>query len=49
LITNQPKKEYLPVLKTNIEMFTNFDKPYWVFKQKVKINEIKIDKSLDVF
>jgi DNA adenine methylase len=49
LITNQPKKEYLPVLKTNIEMFTNFDKPYWVFKQKVKINEIKIDKSLMSF
>nr|WP_307725764.1 ParB N-terminal domain-containing protein [Flavobacterium branchiophilum] len=33
----------------NIETFTNFDKPYWVFKQKVNINEIKIDKSLMEF
>ena len=49
LITNQPKMEYLPVLKMNIETFTNFEKPYWVFKQKVKINDIKIDKSLMSF
>lgn len=49
LITNQSKKEYLPVLRMNIELFTNFDKPYWVFKQKVNINDIKIDKSLMSF
>lgn len=49
LITNQPKKDYLPVIKMNIDMFTKFDKPYWVFKEKVNVDDIKIDKSLMSF
>jgi len=46
LITNEKIKDYLPVIKSNIDLFTQFEKPYWVFEEKVAIDKIKIDKKL---
>jgi len=42
------KKEYIPALKFNKEdlFVRNFDKPYWTPKDKVKIDNIIVDKSL---
>jgi DNA adenine methylase len=49
LISNKPKPDYIPVIKNNITMFTNFEEPFWTFKEKVSINEIRIDKKLMSF
>jgi DNA adenine methylase len=45
LITNYDKKNYIPVLELNKTLFTNFDKPYWIFKERVSIDSILIDKN----
>jgi len=51
LISNTSKKDYIPALKLNKEdlFVRNFDKPYWVPMDKVKIADIKIDKKLFSF
>ncbi|MCA6422408.1 MAG: Dam family site-specific DNA-(adenine-N6)-methyltransferase [Flavobacterium sp.] len=45
LITNYDKKNYIPVLELNKTLFTNFDKPYWVFMEKFPIENIKFDTN----
>jgi DNA adenine methylase len=45
LITNYDKTDYIPVLELNKTLFTNFDKPYWIFKERVSIDSILIDKN----
>ena len=48
LITNYQTVDYIPALDFNKkDLFVkNFDKPYWIPKDKVLIDEIKIDKKL---
>lgn len=51
LITNYQTIDYIPALKFNKEdlFVKNFDKPYWILKDKVLIDNIKIDKKLMAF
>ena len=39
-------RNYIPVKKHWVEMFTRFDKPYWTPALQFPIEKIKIDKSL---
>lgn len=39
-------RDYIPVKKHWLEMFTKYDKPYWTPVLKFPIEEIKINKSL---
>ncbi len=39
-------RNYIPVKKHWVEMYTRFDKPYWTPALKFPIKKIKIDKSL---
>ncbi len=39
-------RNYIPVKKHWFEMFTKYDKPYWMPALRVPIGKIKIDKSL---
>jgi DNA adenine methylase len=46
LITNYTNNtDYIPVLDINKTLFTNFDKPYWVFKERVSIDTILVSKN----
>lgn len=51
MISNICNQDYIPALKLNKEdlFVSRFDKPYWTPKDKVYIDEIKIDKNLFAF
>jgi len=39
-------RNYIPVKKYWFEMYTKYDRPYWIPALKFPIEKIKIDKSL---
>lgn len=48
LVSNSREIDYIPALRFNKnDLFVkNYDKPYWVPKDKIRIDDIKIDMSL---